>query len=163
MQRKATNVGSALLGLVLTSCATATLLPWKGDPAFLLTPDARTLHLIVELPMCPPPLSSVGRVVEYRAEEVAVSLRIYNVSDTPCLIAGGLEPIEVQLSQPLGNRRIVSLDQPPPPFPSPVRAASPPPSPSPTICVARPRPQAMCLDASTTIGQTAALNRIRGR
>lgn len=90
-------------------------LPRRLDPAYPVTPDTRQLHFLVMVyGPCPPPAGRITTAVDYRQGEIAVS--IVSPGHGSCLTSDDFIELAVDLAEPLGDRRIVSLDQPEPMF-----------------------------------------------
>jgi hypothetical protein len=102
----------------LTAGAPPEPLAWRLDPAFSVAADSRSLHVLVEVPICPQGASEVSSAVQYGPEEIAVSMRRPGLPPGVgrCLLGPTIYGLEVDLSEPVGKRRIVSLDEPAPSF-----------------------------------------------
>lgn len=119
MRSKVLGVAIACAALALVACDVSIVdnvpLARRLDPAYALTPETRTLHFFVQqISTCPPPEDRTTTAVDYRAEEIAVS--ILSPGQGNCLTLGVIFALAVDLSEPVGNRRVVSLDQPEPSF-----------------------------------------------
>jgi META domain len=83
---------------------------WELDPAFELTPDARTVHLLVREGSCASGKSPEGRilepVVEYGLEEIKISISIRVRASATCQ-GNESYPFLVELREPVGERRLV--------------------------------------------------------
>jgi len=97
---------------------------WELDPAFELGPERRTLHLLVLEGACASGQSPEGRilepVVEYRPDHIAVEIRIRTLAEAVCP-GNAPYPFTVELSEPVGNRRLSGGGSPivPPVTPTP--------------------------------------------
>jgi hypothetical protein len=89
---------------------------WQLDPAFELTPDARTVHLSVLEGSCASGQSPEGRildpVIDYGAEEIRIAINIRVVGPDANCIGNAEYAYAVQLREPVGNRRLVGGTSP---------------------------------------------------
>jgi hypothetical protein len=112
---------SALAFLVANGCAGFSVdnenAPWSGpvawilDPEVPVSPDSTRVGLVFFVPTCGSQ-GTLTPMVEYRPDEVAIEMHMSSVPN--CLLAGGPARFEVALNEPLGNRQVVPLVQPPP-------------------------------------------------
>lgn len=120
MRARLLGLAIACAAVVLVACDISVEdrsqpLPRRLDPAYSVTPDTRQLHFLAFVyGPCPPPPDRIATAVDYRAGEIAVS--IVSPGHGTCLTSDGLAELAVDLSEPIGNRRIVSRDEPEPQF-----------------------------------------------
>jgi hypothetical protein len=88
-------------------------LNWRLDPAFPVPPDASVVHVLANEGNCAgvPPESLKERLlpplIEYRSDEVAIGLFLTRHSN---LLLSCLDvPLEITLSEPVGDRPVVQL------------------------------------------------------
>lgn len=88
-------------------------LSWRLDPASPVTPDAQVVHVVANEGNCSDGSADTTKerllapVIEYRADEIAIGLFVTRHADV--LLSCPDVPLEIQLSQPVGNRRVVPL------------------------------------------------------
>jgi hypothetical protein len=86
---------------------------WVLDPSFALTPDTKSLHLIVTESQCASGLDPTGRIratVEESPTEARVRVIVNSVGGAAHCQSNPPTPFVVQLSQPLGRRVVVDAE-----------------------------------------------------
>jgi heat shock protein HslJ len=86
---------------------------WELDPDFPLDPETRTLHLLVVEAACASGQSPEGRiqepVVDYRQEVILIGITIRSLGPSANCMGNPRYPLTVELSEPLGDRRVVRV------------------------------------------------------
>jgi hypothetical protein len=90
-------------------------LSWRLDPASPVTPDAQVVHVLANEGNCSDGSADTTKerllapAIEYRADEIAIGLFVTRHADA--LLSCPDVPLEIELNQPVGNRRVLPLSE----------------------------------------------------
>lgn len=84
---------------------------WELGPGFEITPETRTLHLLVTETACASGQSPEGRILEptigYSANAISISINMRVFGGAVNCIGNAPYPLTVELSEPVGDRRLI--------------------------------------------------------